>query len=73
MSDQWAAYSTIKDMPEGYQHKTVNHSLHFTDSETGAYTSSIKPLWQKFKEGRKSRYGTDRALLNLYMNEFIWK
>ena len=39
VSDQWAAYSTIKEMPEGYQHKTVNHSLHFVDPETGAYTS----------------------------------
>ena len=24
--DQWGAYSTIKDMPEGYQHETVIQS-----------------------------------------------
>ena len=71
MSDQWAACSTFKDMPEEYQHKSVNHSLHFIDPETGAYTNSTEPLWQKFEEGRKLRCGTERALLNLYIDEFI--
>ncbi|VDD97842.1 unnamed protein product [Enterobius vermicularis] len=60
-------------MPEGYLHETVNHSLQSIHPETSAYTNSIESLWQKFKEGHKSRYGTERALLNLYMNEFIWK
>ena len=73
VSDQWAAYSIIKDMSEGYQHETVNHSLHFIDPETGTYTSSTESLWQKFKEGRKSWYGTERTLLDLYMNKFTWK
>ena len=73
VSDQWAAYSTIKDMPDGYQHETVNHSLHFTDPETGAYTNTTESLWQNFKEGHKSLYGTERALLNSYMDEFIWE
>ena len=66
VSDQWAAYSAIKDMPEGYQHETVNRSLHFIDLETSAYTNSTESLWQKFKEGHKSQYGTERALLSSY-------
>ena len=41
--------------------------------ETGAYTISIESLYEKFKKGHKSRYGTERALLNSYMDEFIWK
>ena len=44
-------------MPEGYQHETVNHNLHFIDPETGAYTNTIESLWQKFKQGHKARYG----------------
>ena len=60
-------------MPEGYQHEAVNYSLHFIHPETGAYTSSIESLWQKFKEGHKSRYGTERALLNSYTDELIRK
>ena len=44
VSDQWATYSTIKDISEGYQHEAVNHSLHFIHPETGAYTKSIESL-----------------------------
>ena len=72
VSDQWAACGTIKDMPKGYQHEAVNYSLHFMHPMTGAYTKSIEPLWQKFEDWHKSRYGTERALLNSYMDEFIW-
>ena len=60
-------------MPEGYQYETVNHTFHFIDSETGACTSSTESIWQKFEEGRNSRYGTETALLNSCMDEFIWK
>ena len=73
VSNQWTAYSTIKNMPEEYQHETINYSLHLIDPETGAYTSSIKSLWQKFKEGHKSRCGTERGPLNSYMDELVWK
>ena len=58
VSDHWAAYSTIKDTPEGYWHEIVNNSLHLIDPETGAYTNNIESLWQKFKKGHKLRYGT---------------
>ena len=73
VSDQWAAYTTIKDMREGYQHETVNHSLHFIDPETGAYTNTTESLWQKFKQGHKARYGTERAPLQSYMDKFVMK
>ena len=51
----------------------LSSSLDFINPEKGAYTNSIDSLWQKFKEGHKTRYGTERALLNLYINEFVWK
>ena len=60
-------------MPEEYEHGTVTHSFHFIDPETDAYTNSTEPSWQKFEEGRKLRDGTERALLNLYVDEFVWK
>ena len=73
LSSQSAAYSTIKEMSEGYQHETVNHSPNFTDPVTGAYRNSIESLWQKFKEGHKTLYETESAPLNSYMDEFAWK
>ena len=63
VSNRWAAYSTIKGVPEGHQHETVNHTLYFIDPETGAYTNTIESLWRKFEEGHETRYGTEKALL----------
>ena len=57
-------------MLEGYQHETVNHSPPFIDPETGAYTNSIESLQQKFKEGHKTRYGTESALFE-FVSEWI--
>ena len=73
MSDKWAAYNGIQDLPEGYQHLTVNHKLHFIDPLSGACTNTIESLWQKFKEGHKERYGTLRTLLDSYLAQFMWK
>ena len=53
--------------------RLLNHSLHFINPETGAYTNTIESLWQKFKQGHKVRYGTERALLQSHMDEFVWK
>ena len=37
--------------------------------ETGAYTISIESLYQEFKKGHL----TEKARLNSYMEEFIWR
>ena len=71
MPDQCATFRTVEQVPDGYQHETVNHSLHFIDSETGAYRNSIESLRQNFKEAYKTRHETKRALLNLYTDEVV--
>lgn len=73
ISDLWAAYRKIGDLPEGYNHLTVNHSLNFVDPETGACSNTIESNWQKFKQEHKKRYGTIRSLLQSYMSEFMWR
>ena len=40
MSDKWKAYDCLQD--EGYQQRTVNHSLNFVDPDTGAHTQGIE-------------------------------
>ena len=60
ISDKWAAYNGIQDLPEGYQHLTVNHKLHFIDLLSGACTNTIESLWQKFKGGHRSGMGLYR-------------
>src|SRR6187402_2665159 len=43
VSDGWAAYPRIRDL--GYEHRTVNHRLHFVDPGTGAHTQNIESYW----------------------------
>jgi len=45
-SDEWRAYSNLSD--HGYVHKTVNHQLHFIDTET-ANTQSIESTRRRVK------------------------
>uniref|UniRef100_A0A914PPR3 Uncharacterized protein n=1 Tax=Panagrolaimus davidi TaxID=227884 RepID=A0A914PPR3_9BILA len=67
MSYCWAAYGKIPDLPEGYQHFTVNHSENFVGPLTNANTQKAESKWQKFKHRHKSEYGTARTLLAEYV------
>ncbi|GFS92362.1 putative transposase-like protein [Trichonephila clavipes] len=47
ISDNWKSYKKLSE--RGYHHLTVNHSLEFVDSETGAHTNTIEVTWRHFK------------------------
>lgn len=70
-SDEWAAYRTLGAY--GYQHLTVNHSLHFIDPTTGADTQRIESLWSAAKSKLKRIRGTSRDMLPTYLVEFLWR
>ena len=46
-SDLWRAYGGIRSLPEGYNHLLVNHSVHFVDPDTQAW-SKICGRMQKY-------------------------
>lgn len=73
ISDSWAAYRRIGQLPEGYTHLTINHSVHFVDPETGAHTNTIESTWQKLKARHKKEYGTARTQLAEYISQHLWK
>ena len=72
VSDLWRAYGGIGNLPQGYLHLTVNHTVNFVDPATGATTNHIESTWQKAKQKHKERYGTARQLLQSYLTEFVW-
>lgn len=70
-SDCWRAYSKLGE--EGYNHLTVNHSLHFKDPETGVHTNTIEGLWQKVKyDPHIPKFGLRDGMLDGYLSVFMW-
>lgn len=71
VSDGWAAYINISSL--GYEHLVVNHSEHFVDPDTGAYTQRVENMWMRAKMRNKKECGTARHLLDDYLSEFMWR
>ena len=67
----WGAYNTVGNM--GYQHLTVNHSIHFVDPQTLATTNHVESMWSRAKQRNKRECGTNRAHLDSYLIEFMWR
>uniref|UniRef100_A0A915EAB8 ISXO2-like transposase domain-containing protein n=1 Tax=Ditylenchus dipsaci TaxID=166011 RepID=A0A915EAB8_9BILA len=50
MTDGWAGYNGVVDLPEGYEHYVVNHSENFVSpDDPDIHTQSIESMHQKFK------------------------
>ena len=75
-SDLWRAYGGIANLPGGYQHLTVNHSMNFVDPITGSHTQSIENTWGRFKKKIKKSHGLTVANNDRYtdyLQEFMWR
>ena len=68
MSDLWRAYNCLND--EGYDHRTVNHSLNFVDPDTGAHTQGTENTWWGMKRGLL-RTGTSKKLFDGYLQDYM--
>lgn len=58
-TDMWADYNQLPNMAAGYQHGTVNHTLHFVDSKTGVCTNRVEAMWSRAKDKFKAGRGAD--------------
>ena len=76
MSDLWRSYGGIAELPEGYGHLTVNHSVNFVDPVSGAHTQNVENMWMRYKRKVKSSMGLNTPTsdhYNDYLQEFIWR
>ena len=70
ISDCWKSYQCISE--EGYKPLTVNHSVTFTDFETGAYINAVEGLWSCVKR-QLPECGRSKALFSSHLGEFMWR
>jgi len=47
ISDCWFVYRNLES--QGFTHRTVYHSIHFVDPDTGAHTNTIESTWRAVK------------------------
>lgn len=71
-SDGWAAYNDIQQQL-GFLHQVVNHQLHFVDPQSGVHTQAIESYWSKQKKPIKEMKGVQRAMLQSYLEEGMWR
>ena len=72
-TDLWAAYNGIEQLPEGYGHTTVNHSVNFVNpNDPVAHTKGIESFWAYAKKKLKRMSNSNHELFIIYLREFEW-
>ena len=69
-TDEWRSYSRLGEL--GYTHRTVNHSQHFVDPQTGTHTNTIESTWWALKRSLPSTH-TRKENFAAHLAEFIWR
>ena len=75
MSDGWAAYANIDQIPGmAYTHRVVVHEHYFVDPvNRRIHTQNVENMWMRVKRKLKRQYGTSPALFSTYLHEFQWR
>ena len=72
-SDEWRAYSRTAHLPNVASHQTVNHSIEFVNSVTGAHTQNVESYWNRAKIKLKRMRGCHELEITGYLDEFMWR
>ena len=68
------AYGGIPNLPQGYQHLTVNQSINFVDpNDHTIHTNTCEGMWSIVKHKFRLMNGTSDANFTDYLAEFIWR
>ena len=71
-TDLWRGYIGIEELNMNIIHRTVNHSEHFVDPNTGVHTNTIEGLWNGIKLQISPR-NRSKDTINNRLFEFIWR
>lgn len=71
VTDEWRAYRALA--ANGFPHLTVNHKYSFVDPVSGAHTQTIERAWRGPKDENRKRQGTNRAFVDSYLCEHMWR
>jgi transposase-like protein len=69
-TDCWRGYTGMEEL--NVTHRTVNHSEHFVDPDTGVHTNTIEGLWNGIKIGIPPKNRKKDKITN-HLLEFIWR
>ncbi|KAL1130585.1 hypothetical protein AAG570_011831 [Ranatra chinensis] len=67
--DCWTALDRLGEL--GYNHLTVNHSLHFVDPDTGTHTNTIEGMWRHIKFNTHG-YGRKISNFQEYLGHYLF-
>ena len=70
-SDEFRSYRRLSEL--GYEHQTVNHSVHFIDPESGAHTQNIECCWGCLKRFLRSIGRNLGPHTAEYFSEYIYR
>lgn len=73
ISDEWAAYRGIGNLPQNYTHRTVNHSRNFVNPADGSHTNNVENYWKRAKAAFKRMNGTQKDMIASYLDDFMWR
>lgn len=75
ISDMWAAYNGIQNLPQNYGHGAVNHRYNFIDpNDPTIHTQNIENTWLHFKRMHmKKPMGCKTELFGTYLADFMWR
>jgi len=74
ITDGWAAYRQLGNLPEGYTHDVVNHSIEFVNPiDRSINTQAIEGLWAHAKKPFKAMNGTSKSLFDSHLEWFQFK
>ena len=69
-----ASYQQIQNLPQGYQHLTVNHNINFlAPNQPNVHTQSVEATWGSLKKHLREMHAHNRKLWPTYIYNYMFR